>query len=59
MIGRRERDLAAIVPMEDLELLEYLENREDIKAAMRTLKKGEKGVPWKKAKKDLRRRKEK
>ena len=53
MIGRRERDLAAIVPMEDLELLEYLENREDIKAAMRTLKKGEKGVPWKKAKKEL------
>jgi prevent-host-death family protein len=53
IIGRRERDLAAIVPIEDLELLEFLEDQEDVKAAMRTLKKGEKGIPWEKVKKEL------
>lgn len=53
VIGRREKDLAALVPLEDLELLEWLEDREDVKAAMRTLKKGEKGIPWQKAKKEL------
>jgi antitoxin Phd len=53
VVGRRERDLAAVVSMEDLELLQLLEDREDVKAAIKTLKKGEKGIPWAQAKKEL------
>jgi prevent-host-death family protein len=52
-IGRRNKDLAVLVPVEDAELLERLEDEADIKAAMRTLKKGQKGIPWAKAKKEL------
>jgi prevent-host-death family protein len=52
-IGRRNKDLAVVVSLEDAELLERLEDEADIKAAMRTLKKGEKGIPWEKVKKEL------
>ena len=53
VIGRRNKKLAVLVPVEDAELLERLEDEMDIKAALRTLKKGEKGIPWAKVKKEL------
>lgn len=52
-IARRNRVLAVLVSAEDAELLERLEDQEDIKAALKTLKKGEKGIPWARAKKML------
>jgi len=54
---RRGKRLAAIVPVEDLELLEELENRADVAAAERELRRmkkaGEKPIPWAKLKKSL------
>jgi prevent-host-death family protein len=49
VLARRGRDLAAIVPMEDLELIRALEDRIDLQRAKKALKeKG--GVSWKKLK---------
>ena len=52
-IGRRNKELAVLVPIEDAELLERLEDQEDLKAALRSLKKGGKPIPWATAKKAL------
>lgn len=52
VLERRGRDLAAIVPMDDLELIRALEDRIDLRKARKAL--GEKGsVPWKKVKTNL------
>lgn len=55
VLTRRGKELAAVVPIEDLELLERLEERldlEDARAALKDVKK--KGtVPWDKLKADL------
>ena len=52
VLERRGKPLAALVPVEDLEILEKLEDRLDIEAARAALK--EPGtVPWKKVKKEL------
>ena len=52
VLARRGRDLAAIVPMDDLELIRALEDRIDLQRVKRALK--EKGsVPWKKVKAEL------
>jgi prevent-host-death family protein len=52
VIERRGKRLAAVVPLEDLDLLEELEDRVDIEDARRRMK--EKGsVPWATVKKDL------
>lgn len=52
VLARRGRDLAAIVPMDDLELIRALEDRIDLQRAKKALK--EKGsVPWKKVKAEL------
>jgi prevent-host-death family protein len=52
VLARRGRDLAAIVPMDDLELIRALEDRIDLEKAKKALR--EKGsVPWKKVKADL------
>ncbi len=49
-IDRRGAPSVAIIPIEDLELLELLEDQIDIQAAQRTIEemkaKGEKPVPW-------------
>ena len=54
---RNGKSVAAIVPMEDLAALEELEDRRDLRAAKKALadakKKGEKPIPWAKAKKEL------
>ncbi len=52
VLTRRGKDVVALIPMEDLTLLEELEDRLDIEAARKALK--EPGsVPWEKVKKDL------
>lgn len=52
VLRRRGKDLAAVVPIEDLALLEQMEDRLDLEAARKALK--EKGtIPWSKLKADL------
>jgi prevent-host-death family protein len=52
ILARRGRDLAAIVPMDDFELIRELEDRIDLERARKALK--EKGsIPWKKVKAEL------
>ena len=52
VISRRDKDLAALVPLEDLEFLEELEDRMDVEAARKALR--ERGsIPWEKVKTDL------
>jgi prevent-host-death family protein len=52
VLERRGRDLAAIVPMGDLELIRALEDRVDLQKAKKALK--EKGsISWKKLKAEL------
>jgi prevent-host-death family protein len=52
VLSRRGKDLAAIVPIEDLRLIEELEDRMLTEKAKKALK--EKGrIPWGKIKKDL------
>ena len=52
VLSRHGKDLAAIVPIEDLQLIEELEDRMLSEKAKKALK--EKGrIPWRKIKKDL------
>lgn len=57
IVRRNGKNVAAIVPLEDLAALEELEDRRDLRAARKALadakKKGEKPIPWAKAKKEL------
>jgi prevent-host-death family protein len=57
VLHRRGKDLAALIPAEDLTLLEALEDRLDAQEAEKALAKskarGEKPIPWEKAKKKL------
>jgi prevent-host-death family protein len=52
VITRRGKDLAAVVPIEDLKLLEEIEDRIDIEAARKALKESG-SVPWEKVKAKL------
>lgn len=52
VLTRRGKEVVALVPIEDLNLLEELEDRLDIEAARKALKKPG-SVPWEKVKKDL------
>lgn len=52
LLQRRGKDVAALVPKEDLSLLEALEDSSDLEAARKALE--ELGtIPWEKVKKDL------
>jgi prevent-host-death family protein len=53
-IGRRNKDLAVLISLEDAKLLEYLEDQEDLKAARKALKEDGPAIPWEEAKKQLR-----
>ena len=57
VLNRRGKDVAVLVSMEDLDILEKLEDRLDYEAAEKALvemkEKGEKPIPWKKVKMDL------
>lgn len=53
VIRRHGKEIAAVIPIEDLRLIEQLEDAEDIRAARRARK--EKGsVPWEEVKKGWR-----
>ncbi len=53
VVHRREKPVAAVIPIEDLRLLEKLEDEIDLKAARESLK--EPGaIPWETVKKKLR-----
>lgn len=57
VLHRRGRDAAALVPVEDLRLIEELEDRIDVEEAKRILaqmkRTGERPIPWSKARKRL------
>ena len=55
-IGRRNKDLAVVISLEDAQLLEYLEDQADVRAARKALKAGGRTLDWEAAKKELRRR---
>jgi prevent-host-death family protein len=56
-LTRRGRAVAAVIPIEDLELLEAIEDHLDAKDALAALEEwersGEPSVPWEQVKKDL------
>ena len=52
VLTRRGKELAAIVPIEDVKLLEDLEDRLDLEAAREALKE-EGTIPWEKVKAEL------
>lgn len=55
VLTRRNRPLAAVVPIEDMALLEEIEDREDLKAARAALRevKRKGTIPWTQIKKKL------
>ena len=55
VIRRHGKDVAAVVPIEDLQFLEEIEDRLDLEEALAALKEaeGEELIPWEKVKKDL------
>jgi prevent-host-death family protein len=52
LVARRGKGVAALVPVEDLELLRALEDRMDLAAARKALKEPGR-IPWEKVKRDL------
>lgn len=58
VLTRHGKGLVAVVPVEDLEVLEALEDRLEVEAAEKAIaeaeEKGEKPIPWEQAKKLLR-----
>ena len=54
-ITRRGKQVAAVVPIEDLELLEHLEDESDLREARKALADAKKHgtIPWEKARKEL------
>ncbi len=52
-ICRRNKDLAVVISVEDAELLEYLEDQEDIRAARKALKEPGPDIDWEDIKKEL------
>jgi prevent-host-death family protein len=57
VLHRRGKDAAALVPVEDLRLIQELEDRIDVEEAKRILaemkKTGERPIPWSRARKQL------
>lgn len=54
VVTKHGKKVAAVVPYEDLELLERLEDEADLKEIKRRLSadKGKRNIPWEKVKKD-------
>ena len=57
ILTRRGKPIAAVVPIEDVQLLEDIEDRIDLEEVERVLAeaeaKGEKPIPWERAKRQL------
>lgn len=52
-LQRRGKNVAAIVPVQDVELLEELEDRADLEAARKALAEPGESIPWEVVKKEL------
>jgi len=53
VLTRRGKGVAALVPMEDLEVLEKIEDHLDYEAASEALKEEGEAIPWRKVKRTL------
>jgi prevent-host-death family protein len=53
ILHRREKDMVAIISMEDLSLLEELEDRLDIEAAREALAESDERIPYQKVRKEI------
>jgi prevent-host-death family protein len=53
ILHRREKDIVAIVPIEDLSLLEEMEDRVDIEAAREALAESDERIPYNQVRKEL------
>jgi len=51
-IERNGKNFVALVPVDDIELLELIEDRMDIEAAKKAMKRKD-AIPWKQLKKEL------
>ena len=54
LLRRRGKDMAALVPVEDLALLEELEDRSDVEAARAALAQSKRRIPYEQARRELR-----
>lgn len=54
VLSRRGKPLAALIPLEDLELLEELEDRLDVEAAREALAESGERLPYEEVRRDLR-----
>ena len=55
ILTRRGKPIAAVVPIEDVEFLEELEDRADLEAAREALAEGRATIPWEEIKRELER----
>ena len=53
ILTRRGKPVAAVVPIEDVEFLEALEDQADLEAARKALAEGGPAIPWGEAKRQL------
>jgi prevent-host-death family protein len=53
ILRRNNKDVAALVSMEDLALLRELEDKEDVAEMERAMKEPGPNIPWEEVKKDL------
>ena len=53
LLRRRGKDMAALVPVEDLALLEELEDRSDVEAARAALAQSKRRIPYEQARRSL------
>ncbi|MGI9104876.1 MAG: type II toxin-antitoxin system prevent-host-death family antitoxin [Pyrinomonadaceae bacterium] len=53
ILHRREKDMVAIISIEDLSLLEELEDRLDIEAAREALAESDERIPYQKVRKEM------
>ena len=53
LLRRRGKDMAALVPVEDLALLEELEDRSDVEAARAALAESKRRIPYEQARRSL------
>ncbi len=53
VIHRRAKPVAAVIPIEDLKLLERLEEEIDIADARKAMREKGKSIPWEQIKKEL------
>jgi prevent-host-death family protein len=53
VVHRRKKPVAAVVPIEDLQLLERMEDQLDLEDALKAMKEPGPRIPWEQIKKEL------